>query len=58
MAILVYKLVLMLRYRNDPDKLRAVTGFGQVFPKRIKRFIYDEDADTVGEASVPNSPIN
>ena len=57
MAILLYKLVLMFRHRNDPEKLRALVSVGQVFPKRIKRFIYDEDADTGGKASVPNSPI-
>jgi hypothetical protein len=46
-ALLLYKLVLMFRYRNDPDKLRALVSSGQVFPKPIKRFIYDEAADTV-----------
>jgi len=52
MAILLYKLVLMFRYRNDPEKLRGLVSVGQVFPKRIKRFIFDEPADTPGKPSI------
>ena len=57
MAILLYKLVLMFRHRNDPEKLRALISVGQVFPKRIKRFIYDEDADMAGKTSIPSLRI-
>ena len=53
-AMLVYKLVLMRRYRNDPAKLEGLIWTDQVFPKRLKRFIYDEDADKAEKASVPN----
>ena len=57
LALLIYKLVLMFRYRDDPDKLRALVWTDQVFPKRLQRFIYDEDADKAGKASVPNSRL-
>ena len=56
-AMLVYKLVLMHRYRNDPAKLQGLVWTDQVFPKRLQRFIYDEDADKAGKASVPNSRL-
>jgi hypothetical protein len=56
-ALVVYKVALMFRYRNDPDKLRALASSGQVLPKRIKRFVYDEDADTAVGPSIPNSGI-
>jgi len=56
-ALLVYKLVLMFRYRDDPAKLKALVWMDQVFPKRLQRFIYDEDYDKAGKASVPNSRL-
>ena len=42
MAMAVYKLILMHRYRNDPRKLDSVVWSDQVFPKRLKKFIFDE----------------
>ena len=51
-AKLVYKLVLMHRYRNDPAKLEGVVWTDQVFPKRLKRFIYDEGAEKTGKIPV------
>lgn len=56
-ALLGYKLVLMSRYRNDPAKLQALVWTDQVFPKRLQRFIYNEDANRAGKASVPNSHV-
>ena len=56
-ALLLYKLVLMFRYRDDPAKLQALVWSDQVFPKRLHRFIYDEDADKARKASVPNSRL-
>jgi hypothetical protein len=56
-ALLLYKLVLAFRYRNDPAKLRALASTGQVLPKRIKQFVYDEPADTAGKSSIPHSRV-
>jgi L-asparagine transporter-like permease len=57
MALSLYKLVLMFRYRNDQDKLRALVSSGQVFPKRLHRFIYDEDDAKAGKASALSSRL-
>ena len=58
-ALSVHKLVLMYRYRNDPDKLRAIGSVegGQFLPKRIKRFVFDEPANTPGKPSIPSLRI-
>ena len=45
MAMLVYKLILMHRYRNDRKKLESVAWSDQVFPKRLRKFILDEHDD-------------
>ena len=37
-ALFVYKLVLMYRYRGDPEKLKALVWSDQVYPKRLQRF--------------------
>lgn len=54
-ALLVYKLVLMYRYRDDPEKLEGLAWTDQMFPKRIQRFMYDEDYDKARKASAPKS---
>ncbi len=42
-AMLIYKLILMHRYRDDPEKLDALVSSDQVYPKKIRRFIFDDD---------------
>ena len=55
-ALALYKLLLLLRYRNDPAKREALISTGQVFPKRLAKFLFDEDAGTSGsKGSPPNS---
>lgn len=44
-ALLVYKLVLMRRYRDDPKKLEGLIWTDQVFPKRIHKWLIDENYD-------------
>jgi hypothetical protein len=51
----VYKLILWFRYRDDPVKREALISSGQVYPKRLARWLLDEDADmSGGKASPPN----
>jgi Flp pilus assembly pilin Flp len=57
-ALFVYKLVLMYRSRGDPEKLKALVWIDQVFPRRLQRFIYDEDGDEARKASARNSRPN
>lgn len=44
-ALSLYKLILLYRFRNDPAKREALVWTTQVYPKRLTRFILDEDAD-------------
>lgn len=51
----LYKLILWFRYRDDPAKREALVSSGQVYPKRLAKWIFDEDADTrATKASLPN----
>ena len=46
MALALYKLFLWFRYRNDPVKREALISSGQLYPKRLAKWIFDEDANT------------
>ena len=51
----VYKLFLWFRYGDDPAKREALVSAGQVYPKRLARWLLDEDADVkTTKASLPN----
>ncbi len=52
-AVTLYKLVLWFRYRYDPAKREALIASGQVYPKWLARFIFDEDADTNATKALP-----
>jgi len=55
-ALSLYKLILLFRNPNDPVKREALISSGQVYPKRLAEWIFDEDADTkAGKASLPNT---
>jgi len=55
-ALSLYKLILWFRYRDDPVKREALISSGQVYPRRLAKWIFDEDADTSAtKASPPNS---
>ena len=55
-ALLLYKLILFYRYRNDPAKREMLVWQPRVFPERLKRFILDEHADrSAGKASPSES---
>jgi len=41
--MLLYKIRLTIKYRNEPAKREAVLNSGQLFPPKLMRFIYDED---------------
>jgi hypothetical protein len=45
MGLSAYKLLLLWRYRNDPAKREALISTTQLWPKRLHRFLIDEDAD-------------
>ena len=45
-ALALYKVILWFRYRKDPIKREALISSGQVYPKRLAKWIFDEDADT------------
>jgi hypothetical protein len=55
MAVLsVYKLFQIYRYRNDPVKRKRLLNTTQVYPKKIKRWILDENYNEkhgIGRAS-------
>jgi hypothetical protein len=54
-ALSLYKLILLFRYRNDPVKREALISSGQVYPKRLAKWIFGEVADTrAGKASLSN----
>ena len=57
LALLVYKLALMYHYRDDPAKIQSLVWTDQVFPKRLQRFIYDENADQAGKDSAPTTRL-
>ena len=40
----LYKVTLFYRYRDDPAKREALFWSGQVYPKWLARFIFDEDS--------------
>jgi hypothetical protein len=55
-ALALYEMVFLLRYRNDPARHGALISSGQVFPKGLVKFLFGEDADTSGrKGSPPNS---
>jgi nitrate reductase gamma subunit len=54
-ALTLYKVIVSFRYRNDPAKWEALISTGQVYPKRLMRFIFDENPDSEKEPSPPNS---
>jgi hypothetical protein len=54
-ALLVYKLVLMRRYRDDPKKLEGLIWTDQVYPKRIHRWLIDEDYNSRMKSTKPQS---
>jgi hypothetical protein len=51
----IYKVILSFLYRDDPAKREALISTGQVFPKRLMRFIFDENPDSNKEPPPPNS---
>ena len=57
MAVLsLYKLVLIYRYRNDPAKRNALFHTTEVYPKRISRWMVDQNYNEkhgIGRTSNP-----
>jgi hypothetical protein len=41
----IYKLAQWWRYRHDPRKREQAASLSQVYPARLRRFIYDEEDD-------------
>jgi uncharacterized membrane-anchored protein len=41
----LYKMTLLYRYRDDPVKREALISSGQVFPKWLARWVFNEEAD-------------
>jgi hypothetical protein len=54
-ALTIYKVILAFRYRDDPAKREALISTGQVYPKRLMRFIFDENPESNKEPPPPNS---
>jgi hypothetical protein len=54
-AMVVYKFVLMHRYRDDPRKLEGLISSDQVYPKSIHRWLIDADYDERMKAAKPKS---
>ena len=55
-ALLLYKLILFYRYRNDPAKREMLIWQPQVFPDLLKRFILDEHANMNARKASPPNP--
>ena len=45
-SLALYKQILWFRCRNDPIKREALISSGQEYPKRLAKWIFDEDANT------------
>ncbi len=43
LLMIIYKMRLTIKYRNEPAKREAVLNSGQLFPPKLMRFIFDED---------------
>jgi len=54
-ALVLYKVILLFRYRDEPAKWEAVISTGQVYPKRLMQFIFDEKPDSDSEPPPHNS---
>lgn len=39
----IYKLVQIYRYRNDPAKCEQLANTTQIFPEKIRRWVFDEN---------------
>jgi hypothetical protein len=57
-ALALYKVILLFCYRNDPAKREALISSGQVYPKRLRKFIFDEDAHTSDKKSSPLNSVS
>ncbi|MGO8788751.1 MAG: hypothetical protein ACLQVL_15400 [Terriglobia bacterium] len=55
-ALLLYKLILFCRYRNDPAKREILIWQPQVYPDRLKRFFLDEHVDMSARKASPPNP--
>jgi hypothetical protein len=42
LGLSVYKLAVWFGYRNDPEKREGVVYSGQIYPKKIRRWLMDE----------------
>ena len=54
-VLALYKLVLLLRYRNDLARREALISSGQVYPKWLAEFLFDEGG---GAGVTKSSPSN
>ena len=43
----LYKVTQWWHYRHDPVKREQAASLSQVYPARLRRFFYDEEADKV-----------
>jgi len=52
-VLVVYKLYLFVRYRDDPVKREWLIFSTQIYPRKIVRFMVDSDYDEKHPRSVP-----
>lgn len=48
----IYKLALWFRYRKDANKRELIASSGQMYPKRLRKFLMDEDEEQESHTSV------
>lgn len=45
----IYKLALWFRYRKEPEKRELIASSGQMYPKRLRKFLMDEPDERESE---------